>query len=242
MFGLASVHSTSGLEATQHIMATAGPYRISFGIHPQLAIMDEADTLERLARDGRIAAIGECGFDFFGDAPALVRTPENEKMQRTAFEFQLEIAERYGLPVVLHMRRANDLLFYYAKRMSSLRAVILHSWPGPANEAKDFLARCPSALFSFGLSVVNGNKKARASAASLPLSALLTETDAPYQSPRGLTDPTTGGHRRALLRAYSTTSDLGTVANEIASLRGQEPETIRASVEENFMRIFGDAI
>lgn len=240
--GLASVHGMAGFEATEHIMATAGPYIISFGIHPQLAIMDEADALERLAVAGRLAAIGECGFDFFGDAPALVRTPENEKVQRTAFEFQLEVAERHGLPVVLHIRRANDLLFEYAKRLSGLRAVILHSWPGPANEAKDFLARCPNALFSFGLSVVNGNKKASSSAACLPDSALLTETDAPYQAPRGLPDATTGGHRRALLRAYSTTSDLSAVVNELARLRGQEPESIKASINENFMRIFGDAL
>ena len=242
VLGLASVHSMAGFETTEHIMATAGPYLLSFGIHPQLAIMDEADTLDRLAVAGRIAAIGECGFDFFGDRPALVRTPENEYTQRMAFDFQLEVAERHGLPLVLHMRRANDLLFEYAKRLSKLRAVILHSWPGPANEARDFLARCPNALFSFGLSIVNGNKKAISSAISLPLSALLTETDAPYQPPRGLPHPTMGGHRRPLLRAYSTTSDLGTVVNELARLRGQEPDGMRSSVDENFMRIFGDAL
>ncbi|GAB1455035.1 MAG: TatD family hydrolase [Spirochaetia bacterium] len=240
--GLASVHSEAGLQATEHIMATAGPYLLSFGIHPQLAIMDEADALERLAKAGGLTAIGECGFDFFGDRPALVRTPENEKTQRIAFEFQLEVAERHGLPLVLHMRRANDLLFEYAKRLSRLRAVILHSWPGPANEARDFLARCPDALFSFGLSIVNGNKKAISSAISLPLSALLTETDAPYQPPRGLPHPTTGGHRRPLLRSCSTTSDLNAVINELARLRGQEPDGMRSYVNENFMRIFGDAL
>jgi TatD DNase family protein len=238
--GLASVHDKAGLEATERIMAQAGPFFLSFGIHPQLASMNEAETLYSLAKNGRVSAIGECGFDFFGDAPKLVRTPHNEKTQRIVFDFQLELALRHDLPLVLHMRRANDLLFEYARSLSRVRGVILHSWPGPANEAKDFLCRCPNALFSFNLSIVNGNKKVRNSAASLPDSSILTETDAPYQPPRGLPDPKTGGNRRALLRAYSSTRDIGTIVDELASLRGQEPEWIQARVKENFMRVFGD--
>jgi len=244
VLGLASVHDAAGLEATKRIMGEAGRYLVSFGIHPQLAVMDEADELERRAVSGELAAVGECGFDFYGDAPELVRTPENERAQREAFEFQLSLAERRGLPVVLHLRRATDLLFEYAKRLSALRAVVLHSWPGPANEALDFLARCPRALFSFGLPIVNGNKKARGSAATLPGTAILTETDAPYQPPRGA--PGTADDRRPqfrpLLREYSTVADLPRVVAELASLRGQRPEAIEAQVERNFLEVFGHAL
>jgi TatD DNase family protein len=242
VLGLASVHDETGLDATSRIMADAGPYRLSFGIHPQLAVMDEAPGLERLAASGRLAAIGECGFDFFGDAPALVRTQGNESAQREAFEFQLCLAERHGLPIVLHMRRANDLLFGYAKRLSRLPAAILHSWAGPANEALDFLSRCPCALFSFGNSIVNGNKKAGASAAALPASAILTETDAPYQPPRGAPDPGSKGDRRPLLRDHSNFADLPHVIEEIAAARGQSPAVVQAAVWDNFGKVFGDAI
>lgn len=240
VLGLASVHDWAGLEATKRIMAEAGPYLVSFGIHPQLAVMDEAGELERRAVSGELAAIGECGFAFYGDAPELVRSPENERAQRAAFEFQLSLADRCGLPLVLHLRRATDLLFEYAKRLSALRGLVLHSWPGPANEALDFLARCPQALFSFGLPIVNGNKKARASAATLPATAILTETDAPYQPPR--IAPNTPGDRWQLLRAYSTVADLPRVVAELASLRGQRPEAIEAQVEHNFLEVFGDAL
>ncbi|PKL24340.1 MAG: hypothetical protein CVV47_11390 [Spirochaetae bacterium HGW-Spirochaetae-3] len=240
--GLASVHDAAGLATTRRVMDGVGPYLLSFGIHPQLAVMDEAATIESLAASGDIAAIGECGFDFFGDAPNLVRTPENERAQRTAFEFQLELAERHGLPVVLHLRRADDLLFEYARRLSRLRAVVLHSWPGPANEALDFLARCPRALFSFGLSIVNGNGKARSSAAALPDSAIVTETDAPYQPPRGPLPPGSRGFRRPLLRAYSTTADLPAVIAELAAIRGVDAMSLEASVERNFREALGDGI
>jgi len=240
VLGLASAHDAAGLAATRRIMEGAGRYLVSFGMHPQLAVMDEADELERRAISGELAAIGECGFDFYGDAPELVRTPVNERAQREAFEFQLSLAERCGLPVVLHLRRATDLLFEYAKRLSALRAVVLHSWPGPANEALDFLTRCPRALFSFGLPIVNGNKKARSSATALPDTAILTETDAPYQPPRGA--PDAPGDRHPLLRAYSTVADLPRVVAELASLRGQRPKAVETQVEHNFLEVFGDAL
>ena len=40
--GLASVHDGPGLELTRSLMAGHGPYGISFGLHPQLPIMDDA--------------------------------------------------------------------------------------------------------------------------------------------------------------------------------------------------------
>ena len=242
VIGLASVHDATGLQATERIMAEAGQYRLSFGIHPQLAVMDQADELERAVVSGRVAAIGECGFDFFGDAPDLVRSAENERRQKEAFEFQLDLAERYGLPLVLHMRRANDLLFGYARRLSALRAVILHSWGSPSNEALDFLSRCPYALFSFGNSIANGNKKARSSAVALPGSAILTETDAPYQPPRGLPDPGSGSGRRPLMRNHSNFTDLPRIIGEIASARGESSAALEAIVEKNFSKVFGDAL
>ena len=242
VLGLASVHDSAGLEGTTRIMSGAGRYLVSFGLHPQLPVMDEADGLAGLAATRAIAAIGECGFDFYSDTPVCVRSSENERMQRAVFEFQLELALRHDLPLVLHLRRADDLLFEYSKRLSRLPALILHSWPGPANEALDFLARCPRALFSFGLSVVNGSNKARSSAVALPSSSILTETDAPYQPPRGPAPPGAKGFRRPLLRAYSTTVDLPLVVAGLATLRGQSPESIKIAVEQNFREAFADAL
>lgn len=235
--GLASVHDDAGFETTRRVMAGSGAVLISFGLHPQLPVMDEADALAARVAVGDIAAIGECGFDFYGDSPATTRSPEAEAAQRAVFEYQLELAERSGLPIVLHLRRADDLLFKYAGRLARLRAVILHSWPGPANEALDFLRRCPRALFSFGLPLCNGNKKAAASAAALPASALLTETDAPYQPPRA---PSSEGGRP--LRAWSTTADLANVAACLAAIRGQDGRSVEAAIESNFREAFGHAI
>jgi Tat protein secretion system quality control protein TatD with DNase activity len=234
--GLASVHDGPGLEASRRIMAGAGVCLFSFGLHPQLPVMDEAGRLEDLAASGQLAAIGECGFDFFGDVPQRVRNDENLKTQKMVFEFQLQLAERHSLPLVLHLRRADDLLFGYARRLSRLPAAILHSWSGPANEALDFHARCPNAKFSFGGTILNGNKKARASAAALPAEAILSETDAPFQPPRDAPLP---GAR--LLRAYSTMEDLPMTLRELAGLRAIDPPGMQEQINANFMEVFGHA-
>ncbi|MBN2873575.1 MAG: TatD family hydrolase [Spirochaetales bacterium] len=238
VLGLASAHDAAGLAATRRLLAEAGSCFVSFGIHPQLAVMDEADELASLAAAGAIDAVGECGFDFYGDAPDLVRSPENERGQRAVFDYQLELALRYGLPVVLHLRRANDLLFEYARRLSQLRAVILHSWGGPANEALDFLSRCPNALFSFGNATVNGNKKAAASVAALPATALLSETDAPYQPPRASAAQGAAGQHRPLARAYSSFADLPAIVATMAGIREQPSGELGESIHGNFMAVF----
>jgi TatD DNase family protein len=192
--------------------------------------MAEANTLESLARNGELAAIGECGFDFFGDRPERVRNEETERVQRAVFDFQLELAARYGLPLVLHMRKANDLLFSYAKAFNKLPGLILHGWTGPANEALDFLRRCAGARFSFGTSILNGNKKSRESAARLPLSALLIESDAPFQPPREAPLP---GAR--LVRAYASFEDLPLISRELARLRDMPVEALEEALYANFI-------
>jgi TatD DNase family protein len=229
VYGLASVHDGKGLARTRALFHDGPPFLLSFGLHPQLPVMAEADTLESLARNGELAAIGECGFDFFGDRPERVRDEKNERVQRAVFDFQLELATRHGLPLVLHMRRANDLLFSYAKAFNKLPGLLVHGWTGPANEALDFLKRCPAARFSFGTSILNGNKKSRESAALLPLSALLTESDAPFQPPREAPRP---GAR--LIRGYSSFEDLPRIAGELARLRHIPEEALTETLYANF--------
>lgn len=231
-FGIASAHDSAGLERTRALLADAGLRRLSFGLHPQLPVMDEADTLARLAAAGELFAVGECGFDFYGDVPGRVRDEPNLRLQSAVFEFQLELAERHGLPVILHLRRATDLLFRYAARLAKLPAVILHGWAGPPNEAEAFLARCPLAYFSFGTGLLNGNKRAAASVARLPLSALLVESDAPFQPPRAAPEP-----GAPVVRAYSSFEDLPRIEAYMAGLKGVDAEALHAALLANFMSL-----
>ena len=198
----------------------AGRVALSFGIHPQAASWKDADFLARLAAEGRIAAIGEAGFDFFGDRPERVRNGENEGTQVAIFEYQLGIAELRGLPMVLHVRKAMDLVFAYAKRLARLPAVVLHSYSGTAREGADLLARGVPAYFSFGAAVLNSHKRAIEAASLLPEGRLLSETDAPWQPPRG--------------SDFCRFEAIADIAAGMARLRGLEPAALRPVLEANF--------
>lgn len=198
---------------------------LSFGIHPQSAVWKDADFLARLAAEGRIAAIGEAGFDFFGDRPERVRNEANEGTQAAVFEYQLGIAELRGLPMVLHVRKAMDLVFAYAKRLARLPAVVLHSYSGTAREGADLLARGVPAWFSFGAAVLNGHKRAMEACVLLPGERLLSETDAPWQPPRG--------------SPYCRFEAIADVVAGMARLRGADPAALRAVLEANFRAAYG---
>jgi TatD DNase family protein len=226
----AASHDEDEWAATEALRPRLPPFVSSFGIHPQWAVWKHADFLASLAAEGRIAAIGEAGFDFYGDRPERVRNAENERAQRSVFEFQLELAKRSGLPLLIHLRKATDMAFAYAPGLKLAPAVIFHSFPGSGEEGRSLLARGVNAFFSFGAPVINGNKRAAAACASLPEDRLLSETDAPWQPPRSARDRE-AGHCRP--------EDLDLIVEGMAALRGSERERLELALARNFAAAYG---
>ena len=208
-----------------------------FAIHPQmplrmppLAARDGIEVLESLAAAGRLAAVGETGFDLF-DADFKA----TESLQDELFAAHIDAALRYGLPVIIHTRRAMHKIFAAAKSLAKCKAVVFHSWPGTASDGSALLKRGINAYFSFGTPVTLNHRKAMQCAALFPAQRLLTETDAPFQPPRN--------------RDFSTWADLQGVIQNIAALRreaaggdagcGGELE-LEKTIEANFKAVFGD--
>lgn len=220
--GLASAAAADG----------AAPLVLCFGAHPQLPRSDgkaallAAELLDELAATRRIAAVGEIGFDYFDESWRAT-----EAAQRALFEAQLETARRFGLPCVLHLRRAMHEAFAYAKELSALPAVIFHSYSGTLREARDIVKRGVNAFFSFGAPIARNHKRAMEACAGVEAERLLFETDAPYQKPRG--------------RAYSTWADLADIIRAAAALRSaagmspEEPRELEAASDDNFRRAYG---
>jgi TatD DNase family protein len=228
-------HSAEEWAVTEALRDRLPPFVSSFGIHPQWAVWDHADFLARLAAEGGLAAVGEAGFDFYGDRPERVRGPENESAQRAVFEYQLELAEQKGLTLLLHLRKAMDLAFEYAPRLKRLRAAVFHSFPGSAEDARSLLAKGVNAYFSFGSPIVNGNKRAMAACAAVPADRLLSETDAPWQPPRR-PSPTGLPPERARGGAadWCRPEDLVAIVDGMAALRGVERRPLEDALARNF--------
>jgi TatD DNase family protein len=221
------------------------PLLLCFAVHPQLpaSLLSQKKNsddkqernydikgellplLESLAREKRLDAVGETGFDLYNE-----EYRETEKIQDEIFAFHLEIAVKYDLPMVIHSRRAMHKIFGHTKNLRKVRAVIFHSWPGTPGEGQALLKRGVNAYFSFGAAIVNGRKESQRSCALLPAERLLLETDAPYLPPKG--------------KEFSTWADLPLICQKAAELR-QEADSpfdtfaeIETLCEANFFRAF----
>jgi TatD DNase family protein len=220
------------LAAKEH---NAAPLLPCFAVHPQMPMVGNGEwgvggrqcrlgvleMLEKLAAGGRLAAVGETGFDLYNAA-----FRETEKVQDELFAAHLETALRYNLPLVIHVRRAMHKIFACAPLLKKCRAVIFHSWPGTVGEGDSLLKRGVNAFFSFGNTIMLNHREAMRCCALFPIERLLTETDAPYQPSRGNT--------------FSRYADLSRILEAMVALR---PEGVPSSkmeniIEDNFCMAF----
>lgn len=152
----------------------------AFGIHPQNPDIEMLEVLEKLlSGNSEIApdAIGEAGYDFFTKVYEA-----QEKQQDDVWYGQLELAEKYGKPLVVHLRHAVDRMFRDASRLNKLPSVIFHSFPGSPLEAEALRKRGINAYFSFGKPLLNRRRNSIECVMKLPEEWLLFETDAPFQT------------------------------------------------------------
>ncbi|MDR3312246.1 MAG: TatD family hydrolase [Spirochaetaceae bacterium] len=221
---LTCAHSPAEYRATL-ACAGRGPVFRSFGIHPQEdthlpgVLAERAAFLENLLREGKLDAVGEAGFDLWPEYAG------NIARQEEAWHIQLDLAARYGKPLVVHCRKALHLIFRDAALLKRLPAAVFHSFPGSPEEARALLRRGVGAFFSLGKPLLNHQKRAARSALDLPLAHLLAETDAPWQTLRGET--------------ITGPADIVRVYQGLAAIRGVPVQGICAALEENFYALLG---
>lgn len=155
--------------------------RYALGIHPMYVDRAEDQDLERLeaalqARidDPALVAVGEIGLDFF------VEGLDRERQLRF-FQAQLELARRFGLPTILHVRRSQDMVLK-CLRKAGVSGGIAHAFNGSVQQAEAFL-KLNFALGFGGAMSFERALRIRALARDLPTSAHVLETDAPDIAP-----------------------------------------------------------
>lgn len=165
----------------REMAARSAAVSFAAGIHPNtnLAIDDRAlCELESCARDPNCVAIGEIGLDFYWDDCPPERQLENLRVQ-------LALAERLGLPVILHCREAFETLFPVMREWidrGGRNRGVFHAFDGDAAQAK--LVAEAGFYVGIGGAVTFKNKTARQEMArSVPLERIVLETDAPYLTP-----------------------------------------------------------
>lgn len=106
----------------------------AYGLHPlYLAAHEKAHiaALESWLGEHAAVAVGECGLDYFVDLP--------RDKQQWFFEAQLDVAQRCGLPVIIHARRALEAVLQTMRHFPGLRFVV-HSFTGSDAQLARLLA------------------------------------------------------------------------------------------------------
>ena len=191
------------------------------GRHPHYSEGFEAadlEEIERAAAHPLARAVGETGLDYYRD-----RAPRAD--QRRAFEAQLDLAARAGLPAVIHTRAAEEDTFAILAEHSDRVTVLLHCFSAP-DRLDEAVER--GYLCSFAGNVTYKNTDAlQAAARDVPAELLLVETDSPYLAPVPLrgkpNEPANVQH----------------TAEFLAELRGAGYTELDEIVERNAARVFG---
>ena len=189
----------------------------ALGIHPLFTPVAGDEDLPALARaleqyqdDPRLVAVGEIGLDLFVPHLDLGR-------QQHFYRAQLQLARRFDLPVILHVRRSADQLLK-ALRELPVRGGIAHAFNGSLQQAQAFIDL--GFKLGFGGAVTFDRAlQLRRLATELPLDALVVETDAPDIPPHWLY--VTAAERAAgRPPARNTPAQLPRIGAVVAQLRG----------------------
>lgn len=197
-------------------LAHAHGLTYALGIHPLYVHRAADDDLDRLDAalaalrdDPRLVAVGEFGLDHF--VPGLDR----ERQERFYVE-QLRLAKRHGLPVILHVRRSADGLLKQLRRIE-VGGGIAHAFNGSAQQAQAFVGLGLRLGFG-GAATFERALQIRELARSLPLEAIVVETDAPDIPPHWLYR--TAAERAAGQASRNEPAELPRIGAVLAGLRG----------------------
>ena len=212
-------------------------YSYALGIHPlcvgaaQESDLASLDAELALCKDDpRLVAVGEIGLDYF--VPELNQSPLKER-QEYFYREQLKLARKHGLPLVLHVRRSADKLLKHLRALAPPGgwSGIAHAFNGSEQQAAEFL-KLGFKLGFGGTVTFEAALQLRRLAATLPLDALVMETDSPDIPPQWVY--TTAAERAmAVPQGRNEPAELPRIAQQVADLRGISALELAAACTRN---------
>jgi len=201
-------------EKFQHVFATCGisPNDIDDNVDSEIG------EIERIAACDKCVAIGEIGLDYHWNK-------ENKELQRSVFVRQIDVANRLGLPIVIHTREAVMDTLEILKSHPVDKGFVFHCCPLNQELIKEGLRL--GGYISFSGNVTFKNAKSAGCIELVPMDRVLIETDSPYLAP----EPHRGETNTSLFVKY--------VAMKIAEVKGLSLEEVARMTRVNARKIFG---
>ena len=192
------------------------------GIHPENCagfVPADIDVLRELARQPKVAAIGEIGLDYY-----WAENPPRE-LQQQVLRAQLALARALRLPVIFHDREAHGDSLAIVREFPDVTGVF-HCFSGSVEMARELLKRGWYLGFDGPVTYKNARKTVEV-ALECPLDRMLLETDSPYMAPV----PVRGTRNDSRSVRY--------IAEKLAALRGLDTDELIRLTAENGKRLFG---
>ncbi|MET3497922.1 TatD family hydrolase [Variovorax boronicumulans] len=205
----------------------------ALGIHPlctgeakdaDLETLDAELTTRR--DDPRLVAVGEIGLDYFVEG---LDGPKQERF----FHTQLQLARKHGLPVLIHVRRSVDKVLKHLRQTAGGQPWqgIAHAFNGSEQQADACIAI--GLKLGFGGAVTFERAlQLRRLATTLPLSAIVMETDAPDIQPHWLYR-TQAQREAGQAQGRNEPGELPRIAQVVAGLRGIGVDELAAATTRN---------
>lgn len=171
---------------------------------------------EQMGASPRVIAVGECGLDYY-------RCDESTKeLQKKAFIEHIELANKLGKPLMLHIRNAYEDALAILKAHAKVKGDT-HFFAGDWETAKKFLDLGFTLSFTGVLTFTHDYDEVVRNA---PLDMILSETDAPYVTPV----PHRGKRNEP--------AHVVEVVRAIARIRGEGLDEVAAQLVQNAQRVF----
>ena len=210
----------------------------AIGVHPTRSIFEKWSDRRKLAAYANtpgVIAIGEIGLDYH-----YKREEQHRLKQYIWFIYQLNLAWKMKLPVILHVRDAHDdalriLKWHPARKLGG----VIHCFYGSKEIAEQYLKL--GYHIGIGGSVLQLEERAKdlwGAVPHIPMDRILVETDAPFILPycKDVIQP------KLLRRARNTSLILPAVIKKIAELKGISANEVERATTENTIRLFSLSI
>ncbi len=198
----------------------------SLGVHPNEALSARESTFTKileLSKFSEVIGIGETGLDFYYDH-------SDKKSQISSFIKHIEISQETNLPVIIHMREAEDEVYKIVDEQYKIKPFkgLIHCFTG----SSDIVNKLLPYDFYFSLSGIITFKNStflRNSAMSIPINNMLVETDSPYLAPEPMRGKT------------NEPSNIIHTVEYIANMLNVSFEELSEKTTQNFFNLFNKA-
>lgn len=195
------------------------------GIHPTDSKYADEKDLERieflLQKEHKVIAVGEIGLDYYWEKDETIK-----EHQKEIFIKQIDLANKYNLPISIHCRDAYEDCLNIFKAHPVKRGGVMHCYGG----SKEMMAEFIKLGFYVGIGgtvTFKNAVKIKEVAQAVPSDRYLLETDAPYLAPT----PHRGEENHSKYLFF--------IRDQIALLRNTSPEQVDEETTKNFRTLFG---